>query len=148
VKEFEELYNPIIGATSDGHGHIPVVTPQGQLDRSAHLKEVYTELKSDLMEEVNMMDARIIKPATEVKEYIQPLKKTIKKRENKRLDYERYQDRVNNAAKKVKRSEREDAALARAEMDLSKAADVSLAPDLQQRPLLPLLGGCFSRNIS
>jgi amphiphysin len=125
VKEFEELYNPIIGAANDGHGHVPAMTPQGQLERSAHLKEVYTGLKSDLMEEVNMMDARIIKPVTEAREYIQPLKKTIKKRENKRLDYERYQDKVNNAAKKVKRSEREDAALARAEMDLSRAADVS-----------------------
>jgi amphiphysin len=125
VKEFEELYNPIIGAANDGHDHVPAMTPQGQLERSAHLKEVYTGLKSDLMEEVNLMDARIIKPATEAKEYIQPLKKTIKKRENKRLDYERYRDRVNNAAKKVKRSEREDAVLARAEMDLSRAADVS-----------------------
>lgn len=73
-----------------------------------------------------MLDARIIKPATEAKEYIQPLKKTIKRRENKRLDYERYQDKVNSAAKKVKRSEREDAALARAEMELSRSASVSL----------------------
>jgi hypothetical protein len=73
---------------------------------------------------MNMMDARIIKPASEAKEYIQPIKKTIKKRENKRLDYERHFDRVTSATKKQKRSERDDAALAKAEVELSKATDV------------------------
>jgi len=126
VTTLEELYNPIIGATSDGYGHEPALTPQVQLERSANLKETFAELKSDLLDEVHMMDLRIIKPASDAKEYIQPIKKTIKKRENKRLDYERYQDRVTNAAKKQKRSERENGSLAKSEEDLAKAADVSL----------------------
>jgi amphiphysin len=131
VTSIEELYNPIIGASSDGHGHEPVMTPQAQLERSLRLKQAYTELKTDLLEEVNMTDIRIIKPATDAKEYIQPIKKTIKKRENKRLDYERYFDRVTNAAKKQKRSERENATLAKAEVELLKASDVRR--DSQQR---------------
>jgi amphiphysin len=121
VTNIEELYNPIVGASSDGHGHEPVMTSQAQLDRSYKLQQVYTELKTDLLEEVNMMDARIIRPASDAKEYIQPIKKTIKKRENKRLDYERHFDRVTSAAKKQKR---DDAALAKAEVELSKATDV------------------------
>jgi len=135
VTSIEELYNPIIGASSDGHGHEPVMTPQAQLDRSYKLKQAYIELKADLLEEVNMMDARIIKPASEAKEYIQPIKKTIKKRENKRLDYERHFDRVTSAAKKQKRSERDDAALAKAEVELSKATDVRR--DDQHFPIIP-----------
>lgn len=119
------MYNPIVGA-ADGHGHDPVETPQLQLDRTARLKEAYAELKNDLMEEVTMMDARVIKPATDAKDYIQPIRKTIKKRENKRLDWERYIDRVNHASKKLKRTDRENAALAKAEEELSKAADVGL----------------------
>jgi amphiphysin len=121
VTSIEELYNPIVGASSDGHGHEPVMTSQAQLDRSYKLQQAYTELKTDLLEEVNMMDARIIRPASDAKEYIQPIKKTIKKRENKRLDYERHFDRVTSAAKKQKR---DDAALAKAEVELSKATDV------------------------
>ncbi len=121
MTNIEELYNPIVGASSDGHGHEPVLTPQVQLDRSYKLKQAYTELKIDLLEEVNLMDTRIIKPASDAKEYIQPVKKTIKKRENKRLDYERYFDRVTSAAKKQKR---DDATLAKAEVELSKATDV------------------------
>jgi len=124
VAGFEELYNPIVGA-SDGHGHEPVMTPQLQLDRTAKLMEAYTELKTDLLEEVNMMDSRVIRPATDAKDYIQPIRKTIKKRENKRLDLERYTDKVNNASKKFKRSDRENAALAKAEEEMARAADVS-----------------------
>ena len=134
VAYFEELYNPIVGA-SDGHGHEPVMTPQVQLDRSYKLKEAYTELKTDLLEEVNMIDARIVKPATEAKDYIQPVKKTIKKRENKRLDLERYTDKVSSASKKQKRSDRENAALAKAVEELAKATEVgssTKSPGLQQ----------------
>lgn len=123
ITGFEELYNPILGA-SDGHGHEPVITSQHQLDRTSRLKEAYTELKTDLTEEVIMMDARVIKPATEAKEYLQPIRKTIKKRENKRLDWERFLDKVNSQSKKMKRTDRENAALAKSEEELAKAADV------------------------
>jgi amphiphysin len=122
---FEELYRPIVG-TSDGHRDNPVLTPQEQLDRTARLKDVCLALKTDLMEEVIMMDSRVIRPATDAKELLQPLRKMIKKRENKRMDWERYIDRVNNASKKVGRSDRENAALAKAEEELGRASDVSL----------------------
>lgn len=73
-----------------------------------------------------MMDARVIRPATDAKEYLQPVRKTIKKRENKRLDWERYIDKVNHASKKLKRTDRENAALAKAEEELARAADVRI----------------------
>jgi amphiphysin len=136
VTDFEELYNPIIGATSDGHGHVAMITPQAQMDRTCRLRRAYTGLKAELLEEVKMMETRIIRPATDAKEYIQPLKKTIKKRENKRLDYERHFGRVTSAAKKPKRSEREDASLVKAEVDLSKATDVSWRGPRNQGNLL------------
>lgn len=112
---------------SDGHGREPYKTPRNQLDRTSKLKEAYMELKTDLMDEVGLMDARVIKPATDAKEYLAPIKKTIKKRENKRLDWERYQDKVHNYQKKLKRSDRENAALAKAEEELSRAAEVNYA---------------------
>lgn len=110
--------------TSDEHRDDPALTPQHQLDRTAKLKETYTDLKTELLDEVIMMDARVIRPATDAKEYLQPVRKTIKKRENKRLDWERYIDKVNHASKKLKRTDRENAALAKAEEELARAADV------------------------
>jgi amphiphysin len=131
----ENLYNPIVGA-GDGYqsSHEPMATPATTMARTTKLKDAYAELKTDMLEEVARVDARILKPATDAKDYIQPLKKTIKKRENKRLDYERYQDRVNNAHKKIKKSERDHAALAKAEEDLSKATDVSTIVRHKGRP--------------
>lgn len=123
VSTFEELYNPIIGA-SDGHGGEPVLTSELQLERTIKLKEAYTDLKTELTEEVNMMDTRIIRPATDAKEYLQPIRKTIKKRENKRLDWERYQDKVNSLSKKMKRTDRENATLVKTQEELSIATTV------------------------
>lgn len=71
------------------------------------------------------MDSRIIRPATDAREYLQPLRKTIKKRENKRVDWERYIDKVNTLqTKNLKRTDKENVALAKAEVELAGAADV------------------------
>lgn len=120
---FEELYSPIVG-TDDGGGRQPVMTSRQQLNRTSKLKDVYTDLKTDLLDEVNMMDSRVIRPATDAKEYIQPIRKVIKKRDNKRLDWERYIDKVNNYQRKVKRTDRENASLVKAEEELARAAEV------------------------
>jgi len=53
--------------------------------RIIRMREEYEELKKDLMAEVNMVDIRMIKPAQEAKDYLQPLKKTIKKREDRKV---------------------------------------------------------------
>ncbi|KAH7312104.1 hypothetical protein BKA65DRAFT_518183 [Rhexocercosporidium sp. MPI-PUGE-AT-0058] len=141
---FEELYNPIVGA-GDGHGRDPVLTSRLQLDRTSKLKDVYTDLKTDLLEEVNMMDSRVIKPATEAKDYIQPIRKAIKKRDNKRLDWERYIDKVNNYQRKVKRTDRENAALVKAEEELAKAAeDFKIADESLRETLPPIIAAAFS----
>lgn len=60
-------------------------TPQNIMDRTIKLQEGYAELKTDLLEEVNMVDTRIIGPATDAKDYIQPLKKVIKKRGDRKV---------------------------------------------------------------
>ena len=100
-----------------------------------------------MLEEVNMVDTRIIRPATEAKEFIQPLKKVIKKREDRKvcqglpatiddlrkalqLDFERYNSKVDSGRKKAKRSDKENATLAKNEQDLAQAKSVSRLHDL------------------
>lgn len=87
MNEFKSIYNPIIGAGEGYDGHDPVLTPQSTLERVAKLQESYAELKTDLLEEVNMVDARIIRPASDAKEYLQPMKKVIKKRQDRKVYY-------------------------------------------------------------
>lgn len=54
--------------------------------RTTRLRDDYEALKTDLLEEVNLVDSRMIKPAMDAKDYLQPMKKTIKKREDKKVD--------------------------------------------------------------
>merc|ERR1711971_22510 len=140
----EELYQPIIGA-SNGHGQEPVITPLGQIERTSKLKEVYIELKNDLMEEINLIDTRVIRPAIDAKGQIQPAKKAIKKRENKRLDWEMYNDRVNGYTKKFNRTDRENVALSKAEDEMAQAANAFKLVDDHLRDILPpIISAAFS----
>ncbi|OAL69819.1 SH3 domain-containing protein [Trichophyton violaceum] len=137
VQEFEQLYNPIVGASEPSSDHTPAVVPEHTLHRVVRLREEYDSLKADLVAEVSAVDDRIIRPAMDAREYLQPLKKVIKKREDKKLDFERYQGRVDSSRKKTKRSDRDNAALAKAEADLSKATDDYNAADDHLRSVLP-----------
>ncbi|KAI8255989.1 Regulator of cytoskeleton and endocytosis [Colletotrichum sp. SAR 10_98] len=126
VKEYEGLYDPIVGAT-EGHGRPSIATPQQQLDRTFKLREAYSDLKDELIEEVAAIDAQVIRPATEARDYLQPIRKTIKKRENKRLDYEKAEDKVKKLQKKTGRTPKEDAALSKAEFDMSCVSESGIS---------------------
>ena len=122
---YEELYAPIAGASDTYESEREAVeTPRIQMDRTSKLKEYYAELRTDLLDEITLIDSRIIRPAIEAQDSIQPIKKTIKKRENKKLDFERYQDRVGSLQRKLRRSDRENANLAKAEVDLGRSREV------------------------
>ena len=80
------MYQPIVGAGEGYSGHEPQVTPRSTMERVAKLQEQYIELKTDLLEEVNTVDERLIRPATESRDYIQPMKKVIKKRQDRKVN--------------------------------------------------------------
>ena len=101
------------------------------------MRQEYEELKNDLMDEVNLVDNKMIKPAQEAKDCLQPMKKTIKKREDRKLDFERYQSRVDSGRKKTKRTDRDQAALVKAESDLAQASELYTAADDNLRNCMP-----------
>lgn len=88
------------------------------------MKEAYSDLKAELIEDIGTIDDRIIRPATDARDAIAPIRKTIKKRENKRLDYEKVQDRVAKMHRKPNKTAKEDAALAKAEDELANLTEV------------------------
>ena len=75
----------------------------------------------NLQQEINMVQNRLVTPAEQAREHLKPLKKTLKHRENTKLDYERYLSRTQHAQKKQTRSMKEEAALAKHESDLAQA---------------------------
>lgn len=137
--EFDLLYCPIVGAGDDYTGHIPVETPEKLLGRTSRLKTEYDDLKRDLIEELNDVQKQMIGPAQEAKDNLQLARKTIKKREDKKLDYERYQSRVDSGMKKTKMSDRDRGQLTRAQSDLTIATEAYNAADDRLRGFLPPL---------
>ena len=144
MTEYQSLYDPIVGA-SDGHGKEAAPTPEQQLRRTFALRAAYEELKTDLLDEVASIETRVLRPATDARECLAPIRKTIKKRENKRLDYEKCQDKVTKLQRKGARSAKEDAALSRAEEDLRNVAEeFHIADDHLRTTLPPIVAAAFS----
>ena len=136
LSDFEILYSTIV-ASDGSEAEKYNATPRSTMRRVQLLKNSYMELKNDMLEEVQVMSTRIVGPAKETRAAIQPYKKVIKKREDRKLDYERYKGRTESYEKKTKRSEREDRALAKYQVDLSAATAEYQAADEHLKSTLP-----------
>ncbi|KAK3075681.1 hypothetical protein LTS18_014002, partial [Coniosporium uncinatum] len=99
----------------------PAVTPRETLQRVTMLGAKYADLRTDMLDEVRRMETGIIEPAEQARKMIQPMKKVIKRREDRKLDYERYKGRVENSEKKTRRSDRENTAYVKHQGDLDRA---------------------------
>jgi amphiphysin len=137
LKEYEGLYDPIVGASDYARPAVP--TPEDQLTRTFRLREVYSDLKDELVDEVASIESRIIKPASDARDYILPIRKTIKKRENKRVDYEQCEDKVKKLQRKAGKSAKEESALAKAEDEMARRSEVC-------RNAGHIFGYCFIAN--
>ena len=87
IHSFQVMYEPFVASDDTYTSYEPVMTPRDIMQRTTKLSRNYEELKTDLLEEVNMVDTRIIRPAIEAKEWIQPLKKVIKKRGDRKVRF-------------------------------------------------------------
>lgn len=144
VTEYEGLYDPIVGAT-DGLGRESAPTPQLLLERTFKLRESYAELKTELLEEIAVIEERVLKPATQARDCILPIRKTIKKRENKRVDYEKLQDKALKLQRKPGRTPKEETALAKAEDEMARAADeFNIADEHLRATLPPIIAATFN----
>ena len=87
VHGFMTMYSPIIGANEEHSRHEPVITPPNIMERTIRLQTAYDDLRTDLLEEVSLVDSRIIKPAQDAKDCVQPMKKVIRKRGDRKVRY-------------------------------------------------------------
>ena len=60
------------------------------------------------------------------------------------MDYERHQNKYDSYAKKVKRSDRDNVSMAKAETDLANAKDIYTTADNTLRERLPLAGATLT----
>jgi len=99
-------------------------TPQIYLTKTADFRNINIRLQADLQQEIEWIQTKLFYPATEAKEATKPLKRTIKQREDYKLDFERYQSRADHARQKASKSVRDESALIKHEDDLLQATIV------------------------
>jgi len=136
---FANLYKPI-EPTNDPEGrHRPVETPGKFMQKCLGLQKEYDTERTDLAQEVAMISTKCLRPAEEAKQHTKLLHKTLKHRDNMKLDYERYLSRADHLRKKGQRTAKEEQALTVHEANLAQAQISYETADDQVKQTFPPL---------
>ncbi|KAF2015403.1 hypothetical protein BU24DRAFT_441145 [Aaosphaeria arxii CBS 175.79] len=139
IEHYHTLYKPLGAKGGDYGSHVYVDTPEATLERCVQLEQAFNELKIDMMEEVKDIDKKLIIPAQLARDALKPMQKAIKKREDKKVDYERYKSRTETLESKKTRSDRDNTALTKHTGDLQRATQEYEHADEALRVQLPRL---------
>lgn len=115
-----EVYKPISGRMSDPDSLVIEGSPEG-IRACEEYEAVVKDLQDTLAPELEMIESRVIRPATELLDVIKAIRKTSVKREHKRLDYDRHRATLKKLQDKKERSAKDEKALWKAEGDLEVA---------------------------
>jgi hypothetical protein len=87
IEHMHTIYKPLGAKSTEitAASHVPVDTPPATLERCAQLQVAFGELKTDMMEEVNDIDKKLIIPAKLARDSLKPMKTAVKKREDKKV---------------------------------------------------------------
>lgn len=119
-KAIKEIYQPISGRVSDPDSFISEGNPEG-IHACEEYEVIVGELQESLAPELEMIEARVIKPADELLEIIKIIRKVAVKRDHKQLDYDRHRASLKKLQDKKDRSLKDEKALYRAENDVELA---------------------------
>ncbi|KAM4066029.1 BAR domain-containing protein [Hirsutella rhossiliensis] len=115
-----EIYKPISGRVSDPDSIKPEGNPEG-IRACEEYEAIVKELQETLAPELEMIDSRVIRPANELLDVIKVIRKTVVKREHKKLDYDRHRLALKKLQDKKDRTPKDEKALWKAESDMEQA---------------------------
>ncbi|GAB7347661.1 hypothetical protein MBLNU459_g4526t1 [Dothideomycetes sp. NU459] len=116
-KACAEIYKPISGRMSDPDSYVVDGNPEG-IRACEEYEAIVRDLKAALQPELEMIDARIVRPADELLEIIKIVRKTATKRDHKQLDYDRHRASLKKLEDKKDKSLKDEKALYKAENDV------------------------------
>ncbi|KAG6055137.1 hypothetical protein E4U17_003191 [Claviceps sp. LM77 group G4] len=115
-----EIYKPISGRVSDPDSIKPEGNPEG-IRACEEYEAIVKELQETLAPELEMIESRVIRPATELMDVIKVIRKTALKREHKKLDYDRHRATLKKLQDKKERSPKDEKAMWKAEGESEQA---------------------------
>jgi amphiphysin len=120
-KAIAEIYKPISGRVSDPDSFIPEGNPEG-IKACEEYEAIVKELQATLAPELEMIEARVIRPADELLEVIKIVRKTTTKRDHKQLDYDRHNTTLKKLQEKKDKSLKDEKAMYKAENDFEASS--------------------------
>ncbi|PKS07644.1 hypothetical protein jhhlp_006250 [Lomentospora prolificans] len=112
-----EIYKPISGRMSDPDSFKAEGNPEG-IRACEEYEAVVKDLQETLQPELEMIDSRIIRPANELLDVIKAIRKSVTKREHKKLDYDRHRATLKKLQDKKDRTAKDEKAMWKAENDV------------------------------
>ncbi|ESZ94451.1 putative BAR adaptor protein [Sclerotinia borealis F-4128] len=119
-KAIAEIYKPISGRMSDPDSIVQEGNPEG-IRACEEYEEICKELLATLQPELEMIEARVIRPADELLEIIKVIRKTSLKRQHKQLDFDRHRATLKKLQDKKEKSLKDEKAMYKAESDVEQA---------------------------
>ena len=119
-KAMTEIYKPISGRMSDPDSMKIEGNPEG-IQACEEYEAVVKELQETLAPELDMIETRVIRPATELLDVIKVIRKTAIKREHKKLDYDRTRAAQKKLQDKKERTAKDEKALWKIEGEVEQA---------------------------
>lgn len=119
-KAMTELYKPISGRASDPSSYTIEGNPEG-IQACEEYEAIVRDLQETLAPELEMIETRIVSPATELLDIIKIVRKITVKREHKKLDYDRHRSTLKKLEDKKEKSLKDEKSLYKAENDAEQA---------------------------
>ena len=119
-KAMTEVYKPISGRVSDPDSLVVEGNPEG-IRACEEYEAVVKELQETLAPELEMIESRVINPANELLDVLKVVKKTVVKREHKKLDYDRHNATLKKLRDKQEKSAKDEKAMWKAENDVEQS---------------------------
>jgi len=119
-KATAEMYKPISGRMSDPDSFISEGNTEG-IAACEEYEAIVQDLKASLQPELEMIEARVVKPAEELQEIIKAVRKLASKRDHKQLDYDRHRATLKKLQEKKDKQLKDEKALYKAENEVELA---------------------------
>lgn len=119
-KAIEEIYKPISGRLSDPNSTVPEDNPDG-IQAAEQYREVVKELKETLKPDLELIETRVVKPAQELLQVINMIRKMATKRDHKQVDLDRKKRNHKKYEDKKERTAKDEEKMYGAEADVTVA---------------------------
>ncbi|KAB5535158.1 BAR domain-containing protein [Coniochaeta sp. 2T2.1] len=119
-KAIAEIYKPISGRVSDPNS-LEVHGNMEGIRACEEYEAIVKDLQDTLRPELEMIETRIVRPASELVDVIKVIRKTAVKRDHKQLDYDRHRATLKKLQEKKDRSAKDEKAMWKAENEVETA---------------------------